>query len=108
MLFYDDPVGLAAGSNVIPFPTHVRLITLCNMEVRPVTIAKPDPWLISHGGRHYRLLPLLDRLPEDHHLILMNDAPRPGQETWDAVVRRWPALADCIAASVVSVAVAEQ
>ncbi len=54
--------------------------------------------LVDHAGRTYRLADLLARLSPAKLAEIEASMPRSGQAAWDEVVRRWPALAEEIAA----------
>jgi hypothetical protein len=55
---------------------------------------------VVHDERVYSLNSLLQGLTPKEMRTIEQSAPRSDQEIWDEVVRRWPALADEIAAAV--------
>ena len=86
--------------NVIRFPTQLRVVPVNEpTAVVPPAAATAVP-VVDHDGRLYPLHTLLTQIPEDYRLELQDEAPRSGQEAWDTVTRRWPALAACIVAGV--------
>ena len=89
---------MAEASNVIAFPGKTRTLpalVAIDEDVSPVCRQAVD-----HDGGLYPLEGLLRALTPDQLRMVEAAAPRSGQETWDDVVRRWPALADEIAAGV--------
>ena len=81
--------------NVVPFPRRLRAVP------DPVPNASPEneQAAVVHDGRTYRLEALLRQLTPNEIQIVERSAPRSGQAFWDEVIRRWPALADEIAAA---------
>ena len=64
------------------------------------TQGSPSPALVEHDGRLHLLADLLRCLGPRHLQEVEAALPRTAQATWDEVVRRWPALAAEIVASV--------
>ena len=56
--------------------------------------------MLEHDGRPHLLSDLMRYLGPKHLREIEATLPRTAQATWDEVVRRWPALADEIVASV--------
>ncbi len=56
--------------------------------------------VVEHDGRSHLLADLVRCLGPKHVHEVEATMPRTGQATWDEVVRRWPAMAAEIAASV--------
>jgi len=63
------------------------------LEPAPAITLEHELALIEHGGRLYNLAALVQHLSPLEIQEIGATAPRSGQEMWDAVVRRWPALA---------------
>jgi hypothetical protein len=82
--------------NVISFPRQLRVVPFRDAE--PETVPGEPPAVVDHDGRSYPLEALLRGLTQDELWIVDQSAPRSGQELWDEVVRRWPALAEEIVA----------
>ena len=80
---------------IVPFPPQLRVVRA------PVDWPSPEqvePVLVDHGGRTYRLADLMAPLSTAELEQVEAAPPRSGQEAWDLVVRRWPALAEEIVA----------
>ena len=56
--------------------------------------------MVEHDGQMHLLADLMRCLGFTHMREIEASLPRTAQATWDEVVRRWPALAAEIAASV--------
>ena len=84
-----------SDDNVVPFPRRLRApFPALNVPDEDEQVA------VVHDGRTYPLEGLLRGLTPDEIQIVDGTAPRSGQQIWDEVVRRWPALADEIAAAI--------
>ena len=81
--------------NVILFQPRLRLV---RAPVDGPSSTQVEPALVEHNGRAYRLADLLAHLRPLKLARIEATAPRSGQAAWDEVVRRWPALAELIAA----------
>jgi hemin uptake protein HemP len=77
--------------NLIPFPQRRRVLP----PTEDASLIRPDHAvaLIEHDGRLYDLAALLQHLSPQEMREIDAAAPRPGQELWAEVARRWPALA---------------
>ena len=91
---------MSASDNVIRFPAQLRVVPLTEPAAAVPPAAETVITVVDHDGRLYLLDALLAQLPDPHRLELQDEAPRSGQEVWDTVTRRWPALAACIVAGV--------
>jgi hypothetical protein len=87
---------------VIRFPVQLRVVPLSDPPIATSPADEPTILLVAHDGRLYALHALLAQLPAAYRLELQDAGPRSGQEAWDLVTRRWPALAACIAAGIKS------
>ena len=76
--------------NLIQFPQMLRVMPL---ELPPARPLEHELALIEHDGRMYDLAALIQQLSPQEVQEITAAAPRSGQEMWDEVVRRWPALA---------------
>ena len=76
--------------NLIQFPPQLRMVPI---EPPPAIPMEHELVLIEHDGRMYDLTPLVQQLSPGELQAISEAAPRSGQEMWDEVVRRWPALA---------------
>ena len=76
--------------NLIQFPPQLRVVPLEAPLALPL---EHELALIEHDGRMYDLVPLVQQLSPAELQEIGEAAPRSSQEMWDAVVRRWPALA---------------
>ena len=76
--------------NLIQFPPTLRVVPI---EPVPVLLVEHELALIEHDGRMYDLALLVQQLSPGELQEIGAVAPRSGQEMWDAIVRRWPALA---------------
>jgi hypothetical protein len=86
------------SSNVVAFPRQPRVVSLPDAE--PETVLAEPAAIVDHDGRSYPLEDLLQCLTNDQLRTVAQSAPHCGQEIWDEVVRRWPALAEEIVARV--------
>ena len=80
----------AGADNIIPFPPQLRVVPIEPSVHLPSEQAFA---LIEHDGRLYDLAALIQQLSPREVQEITAAAPRSGQEMWDEVVRRWPALA---------------
>ena len=76
--------------NLVPFPPRLRVVPL---QPAPALPLEHELALNEHDGRMYDLAPLVQQLSPAELQEISEAAPRSSQEMWDAVVRRWPALA---------------
>lgn len=85
---------------VIRFPTQLRIVPVTEPSAIVCPAIETAVPVVDHDGRLYPLHTLLTQIPDAHRLELQDEVPRSGQEAWDTVTRRWPALAACIVAGV--------
>ncbi len=78
--------------NLIQFPQRFRVAPV-EPHGKSALLLRVTPALIEHDGRMYDLAPLVQRLSPLEVQEITAAAPRSGQEMWDEVIRRWPALA---------------
>jgi hypothetical protein len=76
--------------NLIQFPKLLRVVPI---DLTPSLPLEHELALIEHDGRMYDLASLVQQLSPQEVQDIGAAAPRSGQEMWDAIVRRWPALA---------------
>lgn len=69
------------------------------MTIRTINQAA-DVWVMEHDGQLHLLPDLLRCLGARHLREIEATLPKTAQATWDEVIRRWPALAAEIVASV--------
>ncbi len=87
--------------NIIPFPTQLRVVVaLADPSERPGPATDDAASVVEHDGRAYDLAALVRHLSPAELREIGQAVPRSGQELWDEVVRRWPALAAEIVAGV--------
>lgn len=83
------------NDNVVPFPPQLRAVP----SPQPYPAPENAPAIVVHDGRPYLLNKLLRGLTHEEMKTISRSAPASGQGVWDEVTRRWPALADEIAAA---------
>ena len=85
------------ADNIIQFPPQLEVVPI----QPPHTLSAEQVFaLIEYDGRIYDLAALARHLSPLEVQEIGEVAPRSGQEMWDEVVRRWPALAAEIVAGV--------
>ena len=82
--------------SILRFPPQFSVVALPDEIPEPPVV--PEPALVDHGGRTYRLAELLACLSPAKLVEIEATMPRSGQAAWDEVVRRWPGLAEEIVA----------
>jgi hypothetical protein len=79
--------------NLIQFPRRLRVVPIEPTEDASLIRSDHAVALIEHDGRMYDLAALLHHLSPQEMREIDAAAPRSGQDLWDEVARRWPALA---------------
>jgi hypothetical protein len=90
----DDP----KSENATPLPRRLRMVPTEPRDESSTIRLDHALALVEHDGRMYDLADLIRQLSREEMREIGAAAPRSGQELWDEVVRRWPALAAEIAA----------
>ena len=85
-----------SDDNVVPFPRRLRVAPF----PAPNVPDEDEQVAVVHDGQTYALEGLLRGLTPAAIQMVDGTASRSGQQIWDEVVRRWPALADEIAAAI--------
>jgi hypothetical protein len=80
------------SDNIIQFPQR-QVVPIEPRDESPAVRLDHALDLIEHDGRMYCLVALIRNLSPTEMQEIDATAPRSGQELWDEVVRRWPALA---------------